>query len=74
MPDIPLTTCLFCGKTNFDVPRMVANSNTTAAICAPCVMRSIEILISGRDELAEPVVVTTPEGDALAHRIVGGVQ
>ena len=66
-----IVRCSFCGRSQNDVPRLVASSTSATAICAPCVIRCVEVLISGNDEPATPMFVTTPGGEALAARMVG---
>ncbi|HEX4767233.1 MAG TPA: ClpX C4-type zinc finger protein [Lichenihabitans sp.] len=68
-----LVRCAFCGRSQNDVARLVASNTSDAAICAPCVVRVVEVLITGADEPTEPAVSLTPEGQMLAARIAGRV-
>ncbi len=66
-----LVRCSFCGRSQNDVARLVASNTSDAAICAPCVVRSVEVLITGSDEPDERAVTMTPEGQMLAAKIAG---
>ncbi len=68
-----LVRCSFCGRSQNDVARLVASNTSDAAICAPCVVRCVEVLITGADEPGESAIVMTPEGQMLAAKIVGQV-
>lgn len=64
--------CSFCGKSQNDVPRLVASSTSFTAICSPCTMLVIEMFVTNGDPDAEdPQFELTPLGIEVAERITG---
>lgn len=64
--------CSFCGRSQNDVPRLVASSTSATAICSPCTLRVIEVFATDGDpEGEEPKFDLTPIGREVAERISG---
>ena len=67
-----LCRCSFCGRSQNDVPRLVASSTSTTAICSPCTLRVVEMFATDGDpEGEEPSFELTPIGREVAVRISG---
>ncbi len=68
-----IVRCSFCGRSQNDVPRLVATTASTAAICTECTMAVVDVLAND-GEGSDPAFELTPFGREMAERIAGEVR
>lgn len=70
MTEARLVTCSFCGLDQDAVPRLVMVRHGPA-ICSPCVLRCLHVLVTGDEVSAsdEPSFALTPLGREVKARI-----
>ncbi len=49
-----IVRCSFCGRSQNDVPRLVASTTTCTAICTECTMRVMEVFANDGEDSDRP--------------------
>lgn len=73
MTDMKTFRCAFCGSHQSTVPRLVASTTSDAAICGPCAIRAIEVLVMAEHEPPEVPLLRTPAGRHAAAALAQAV-